>query len=169
MMRALLLAVLLASAPAAFAADVGRRVDAPYRFLPPDDRPTSPLDQEKARVYRDQLRDQLRSDQLNQIDRSASGTARLNETRRELNRMDNMLNTPTSPPSLPRTQSSQPLPVPNQNPLALDSLGPVLSGGGRHQPTPDEIKEREAARAEQQRKAGVDVKPVYDLFGQRIQ
>src|SRR5262249_24607109 len=147
---------------------VGRRVDAPYRFLAPDDRPTSPLDQEKARVYRDQLRDQLRNDQVNQIDRSASGTARLNETRRELNRMDNMLNTPTTPPSLGQTQSAQPLPVPNQNPLALESLGPV-SGGVRHQPTQEEVKEREAARTEQQRRLGIDVKPVYDLFGQRIQ
>jgi hypothetical protein len=47
-----------------------------------------------------------------------------------------------------------------------------VSGGVRHQPTPDVIKEREAARAEREKQAKKEkpaTRPVYDLFGQRIQ
>jgi hypothetical protein len=165
---ALLIGVLLLAASAS-AQTVGRRVEAPFRFRPPDDRPASGLDEQKALMYRDQLRSQQREQQSRDIGRTAAGSERLRETQTELDRMDRILNNPSARAAQGRSLSSTPLPVPNQNPLDLETLGPV-SGGARHQPTADEIKEREAARAERERKLPApDLRPVFDLYGQRLQ
>src|SRR5919205_1277164 len=79
------------------AAEPQRNVIAPYRFEPaPINRPSG-LDEEKARGYREELRGQLREQEMKRIDRSALGARELMDTRRELNRMDSILNAPPRP------------------------------------------------------------------------
>jgi hypothetical protein len=74
-------------------------------FVPPMNRPSvvspqsmpdlsgtpSPLDQEKAQIYRDRLRDQQRDLMLNNADRDAQGAQQLRSTTQELNRIDRLL------------------------------------------------------------------------------
>jgi hypothetical protein len=51
----------------------------------------SPLDQEKAQIYRDRLRDQQRDLMLNNADRDVQGAQQLRSTTQELNRIDRLL------------------------------------------------------------------------------
>jgi hypothetical protein len=151
----------------AAAGTLERRVDAPYRFSSPTDRPASGLDEEKARLYRDDLRGQLRREETRQIDRTARGAERLRETRRELERMNNVLNEPRPVPP-PRAQPEAR--IPGGVGGVFGDLGPETSSGGHPQPTPEEIREREAARQGRLKRNGdLGLNPVYDLYGQRIQ
>lgn len=164
---AIILVVLLAGGSAS-AQSVERRVDAPFRFSSPSDRPVSGLDAEKGRSYQDQLRGQLRNEERHQIDRNAEGAARLRETRRELDRMDNVLR--PGPVTSPPPAVERHIPPSNRGPLGDN--GPVVASGGHPQPTPAEIEEREKQRRQfdRERKAvGIELGPVYDLYGNRIQ
>jgi hypothetical protein len=144
------------------AAEPQRNVIAPYRFEPaPINRPSG-LDEEKARGYREELRGQLRDQETHRIDRSALGARDLMETRRELQRMDNILNSPPRP---------FPPPVPPTGSLSVEDRSTFERSGGHPQPTPGMIEEREAARRNQPREPGTipELRPVYDLYGNRIQ
>ena len=77
------------------------------------------------------------------------------ELTRELFRMDRVLEAPPPPPP--------PRPEPTRD------LGPVVSSGGHPQPTPAEIERRMAERQKRAERAGVELRPVFDLFGERIQ
>jgi len=153
------LATVPAAVPSAAADVLGSSVVKPYLFNPPD-RPTNPLDQQKALIYRDQLRTQQRDLETHSterlpppgagrglrdvdrlplgVDRSPLGAERLRETRQELYRMDNIINdhppvqTEIAPPPVPQQR------VPADNSLSL--------GSGRPQPTPAEVERREAER-----------------------
>jgi hypothetical protein len=161
-MRLILLAIALLLPVSAGAADRGRTVDAPFRFTPPDDRPSG-LDAEKARSYREGLRNQLRVEEQRDIGRTATGSQRLEETRRELDRMNRVLQNEPSPPRA--------LPAPAENAPQPAGSSPI-SGGARHQPTPAEIEERQAEigrRDKARREAGLGLRPVFDLYGERLQ
>src|SRR4051794_7830976 len=114
-MRALLLAAILLAAAGGPVAAQQRNVIAPYRFLPPDNHATSPLDQQKALLYQNQLQNQLRVEQLHQIDRTAEGAARLQETQRELNRVQGVLQ-PTPQAESQRPGSARFIPPNDQGP-----------------------------------------------------
>jgi hypothetical protein len=160
----LAVAALVACLSAAEAADNRRSVIAPFRFEGERDRPTSPLDEEKARSYREELRGQLRDQETRDIGRSATGAARLFETRRELGRMDSLLNSPPRP--------APPMVAPSRDDsLSVDDRRSFERSGGHPQPTPGMIEEREAARRNQPREPGTipELRPVYDLYGNRIQ
>ena len=161
MRRALLIAASLAgSLGAAHAQGVHRNVIAPYRFEPaPVNRPSG-LDEEKARGYREELRGQLRDQETRRIDRSALGSRKLMDTRHELNRMDSVLNAPPRP---------APPPAPALGDLSIDDRSSFERSGGHPQPTPEEIKQRLAERKEKAPQPELDLRPVYDLFGNRIQ
>src|SRR5437868_1966060 len=136
-MRLLILVLLLALPLGAAAAQTpGRTVDAPFRFRPPDDRPSG-LDAQKALGYREGLRNQLRVEEQRDIGRSATGAERLQETRRELERMNRVLeNEPAPSRALPTPAETAPQPA----------TPPPVSGGSRHQPTPAELEQRRAER-----------------------
>jgi hypothetical protein len=153
-------AALLAAAGGAAAADVQRNVIAPYRFEPaPVNRPSG-LDEEKARGYREELRGQLREQETKRIDRDALGARDLMDTRRELNRMDRVLNAPPRP---------APPPAPAVGTLSAEDRATYERSGGHSQPTPEEIKQRQAERKTKEEPALPELRPVYDLFGNRIQ
>jgi hypothetical protein len=158
-MRLLVLVLLLALPLGAVAqTNPGRRVDAPFRFTPPDDRPSG-LDAQKALGYREGLRNQLRVEEQRDIGRSATGAERLQETRRELDRMNRVLENEPAP--------SRALPGPAET-APQAALPPPVSGGSRHQPTPAEIEQRSADRSAAE-PAKPALRPVYDLFGNRLQ
>jgi hypothetical protein len=138
--------LLLLAAPAA-AQPTGL---APYRYATPYG--TSPLDQEKARVYQDQLRHDLPRDPPADATRAARGR----ELSQELDRVDHLLERRTPP--APTVSGENPTP----------ERGPVTASGGHAQPTPAEIEERERAQR-QKPPPPAPLKPVYDLFGQRLQ
>jgi len=113
---------------------------------------TSPLDEEKGRVYQDQLRRDLPQ----RAPADATDAARQRDIRRELDRVDRILEAP--PPAPPvRGEPREP------------SLGPVIGSGGRAQPTPAQIEERLRERPDAAPPPPPPTKPVYDLFGTRIQ
>jgi hypothetical protein len=142
------------------AAEPQRNIIAPYRFEPaPINRPSG-LDEEKARGYREELRGQLRDQEMRHIDRSALGERKLLETRRELYRMDNVLNAPPRP---------APPPAPAIGNLSVEDRSSFERSGGHPQPTPEEIKRRLAERKPQEEPPLPELRPVYDLFGNRIQ
>ena len=154
------------AAPAA-AGTLERRVDAPYRFSSPTDRPASGLDEEKARVYRDDLRNQLRREEMHDIGRTAPGAERLRETRRELERMNNTLNEPRPMPPPAAQREAR---FPGQRGGVFGDSGPETASGGHPQPTPEEIRQREAARQNRlKQNEALGLNPVYDLYGERIQ
>jgi hypothetical protein len=159
--RALLAASLLLLAVAgSAAADPRRNVIAPYRFEPaPLNRPSG-LDEEKARGYREELRGQLRDQETRHIDRSALGSRKLMETRGELNRMDSVLNAPPRP---------APPPAPALGTLSVEDRSSFERSGGHAQPTPEEVKRRLAERKGPEEPPLPELRPVYDLFGNRIQ
>jgi hypothetical protein len=164
-MRTIFLAAVLAVATALPAA-AQRNVIAPYRFRPPDDHAVSPLDQQKALLYQNQLQNQLRVEQLHQIDRTAEGSRRLHATQHELNRVQGVLQpTPPAPPQRPSVSTF--IPPNDRGPIGYD--GPVVASGGHPQPTPAEIKEREAKLKRPPDRAPLELPPVYDLYGQRIE
>jgi hypothetical protein len=131
------LATVPAIAPPAAADVLGPSVVKPYLFNPPD-RPDNPLDQQKALIYRDQLRTQQRDLELRGAERRPLGADRLRETRRELFRMDNIIN--NRPPV--ETQITPPIPQPR-----VPAMVGVTGGGGRPQPTPAEVERRRAERS----------------------
>jgi hypothetical protein len=139
------LALLLLATPA-----VGQPTGlAPYRYATPYG--ASPLDQEKARVYQDQLR----HDVPREPPPDATAAARERELRQELDRVDRLLERPP-PPAAAVSEKRAP------------DLGPVTASGGHPQPTPAEIKEKQR----QQRLEApppAPMKPIYDLFGERLQ
>jgi hypothetical protein len=141
-------ALLLLATPAA-AQSTGL---APYRFNPPTG--NAPLDQEKQRVYQDQLRQALPP--TAPPPPNATGAARQQEQRQELDRIGRLRQSPPPPP--PVTFAPPP-----------QERGPVTSSGGHPQPTPAEIEEREKERQRRQQQPPAPTKPVYDLFGDRIQ
>jgi hypothetical protein len=121
---------------------------APHRFQRPYG--ADPLDQEKARVYQDQLRREVPRG----LSPDPSEAARERELRRELDRVDRVLR-------------RRPRPEPPERAREPD-LGPVVSSGGHPQPTQAEIEEK--LRDRRQRVADqLDLRPVYDLFGERLQ
>jgi hypothetical protein len=139
--------LLLAGAPAS-----AQSVISPYRFSSPDDRAPSGLDAEKARSYRDQLRPAIPYD----APRDAGDAANRQELRRELSRIDRVLESAPPPPPA-RNVNAPPTP-------------PPLGGGARSQPTPAEIEERLAEReGKPPLRRTIPVNPVYDLFGERLQ
>jgi hypothetical protein len=81
------------------------------------------------------------------------------EFRRELDRMNHLLDEPPPRPPRPSAVPEQPVPGP----------GPVTSSGGHPQPTPAEIEERQRQLGRGPPAPQRPVTPVYDLFGQRIQ
>src|SRR5690348_10281761 len=117
---ALMIAVGVVLAVPSAAQTMERRVDAPYRFSSPTDRPSTGLDEEKARSYREDLRGQLRREVMHDIGRTATGAERLRDTRRELERMNNTLNEPRPmpPPAPPREP-----PIPGMRGGVLGDLG----------------------------------------------
>lgn len=144
----LVLALLLLAAASASA----QSVISPYRFSPPNDRAPSGLNSEKARSYRDQLRPALPYD----APRDAGEAANRQELRRELYRIDRVLESPPPPPPA-RNVNAPPTP-------------PPLGGGTRYQPTPAEIEERLAEKEQKPPlRRTIPVNPVYDLFGERLQ
>jgi hypothetical protein len=122
---------------------------APYRYDPPYG--TAPLDQEKARVYQDQLRHDL----PREPPADASEAARRQELRQELDRVDRLLQ---RRPPLERAETPRPPPP-----------GPVTGSGGRPQPTQAEIDEKLATKGPREAPPPAPVRPVYDLFGERLQ
>jgi hypothetical protein len=130
---------------------------APYRFATPYG--TSPLDQEKARVYQDQLRRDLPRTPPS----DATEAARDRDMRSELDRVDRVLE--RQPPLTPSVGAENPVP----------ERGPVTASGGHRQPTPAEVQDKEQEKGkeqpEQQRKPSQQqqLAPVYDLFGQKLQ
>jgi len=97
MVRIALVAIALALAAAPVRADDAEAVT-PFRFSGPL-KELTPMDRQRALVYRNQLENQLRaleqSDQRGRLD--PLGRRRLSETRGELNRVDKLLLLP--PPS----------------------------------------------------------------------
>jgi hypothetical protein len=148
-LSATVLALLLLAAPAA-AQPTGL---APYRYATPYG--TSPLDQEKARVYQDQLRRDLPRD----APADATEAARERDIRRELDRVDRLIE--RQPPVAPSVATENPVP----------ERGPVTASGGHRQPTQAEIEEKEKEEGAQQPKAPPrsSLAPVYDLFGEKLQ
>jgi hypothetical protein len=122
---------------------------APYRYDPPYG--ASPLDREKARVYQDQLRHDIPREPAT----DATTAARQRELLQERDRVDRLLQSPPPPP--PVTFARPP-----------EERGPVTSSGGHPQPTPAEIEERRR-RQERRGSPAVPLRPVYDLFGERLQ
>jgi hypothetical protein len=121
---------------------------APYRYDPPYG--ASPLDREKARVYQDQLRHDIPREPAT----DATAAARQRELLQERDRIDRLLQNPPPPPV---TFAPPP-----------EERGPVTSSGGHPQPTPREIEERQR-RQRQEAPPPVPLRPVYDLFGERLQ
>jgi hypothetical protein len=158
--QALLAASLLLALAGTAAAEPQRNVIALYRFESvPVNRPSG-LDEQKARAYREDLRGQLRDQEMRQIDRSAAGQRKLLETRRELNRMDNVLNAPLRP---------APPPPPAIGNLPVEDRSSFERSGCHPQLTPEEIKRRLAERKPQEEPPLPELRPVYDLFGNRIE
>jgi hypothetical protein len=65
--------------------------------VPPLSRPPSGLDEQKAILQRNLLRDRLRTQEMNDIGQSALGAEELRNTRRDLSQAERYLNAPPSP------------------------------------------------------------------------
>jgi hypothetical protein len=160
-----------------YAPAFNRNIYAPYLFQPPPDHPASPLDDQKARTYRNALQDRIWEEERRSAVKGAGGEAerarRLYRDRGELQRIDRYLQQPPAPTPPVRTgREAMALgPTPSVPPsIETPDIGtprPILRGGGHPQPRPADIERLEAARGKRVVQP-VPSPPAYDFFGHRM-